>query len=154
MKPFGCMLLIAGIALAGCAGPGARGPAAGLVASATPMASDLAGTWRGSYGWPGGSYWSDDGFCTLRIDGEGTFHAVVTPAPGANNLAKVSAWSGTAVATGNRVILRSSRGPSVTLVRDGGQLYGVAKDPIVEVPITIFFERDRAAARTVRAPAR
>ena len=84
--------------------------------------------------------------CTLRINGDGTFHAVVTPAPGANNLAKASTWSGTAVVAGNHIILRSSRGPSVTLVRDGDQLYGVAKDPIVEVPITISFERDRRAA--------
>ena len=84
--------------------------------------------------------------CTLRINVDGTFHAVVTPAPGANNLAKASTWSGTAVAADNHVILRSSRGPSVTLVRNGDRLYGVAKDPIVEVPITISFERDRPAA--------
>jgi hypothetical protein len=146
MKISGYALLIAGVALAGCAGPSARVPAAGLVASAAPTTSELTGTWRGSYGWPGGSYWPNDGVCTLRIDGDGTFHAVVAPAPGANNLAKASTWSGTAVAVDNHVILRSSRGPSVTLVRDGDRLYGVAKDPIVEVPITISFERDRTAA--------
>lgn len=142
MKTFGYVLLIAGVALAGCAGPNARSSAGGLVASA---ASDLAGTWRGSYGWPGGSYWADDGVCILRINEDGTFNATVTPAPGANNLAKASTWSGTAVSAGRHVILRSSKGPSVTLIRDGARLYGVAKDPIVEVPITISFERDRPA---------
>lgn len=146
MKISGYALLIVGMALAGCAGPSARVPAAGLVASAVPTTSDLTGTWRGSYGWPGGSYWPNDGVCTLRINVDGTFHAVVTPAPGANNLAKASTWSGTAVAADNHVILRSSRGSSVTLVRNGDRLYAVAKDPIVEVPITISFERDRPAA--------
>lgn len=114
---------------------------AAALASATPPSSR-------------GSYWPDDGACTLRIDGDGTFRAVVTPVPGANNLAKASTWSGPAAATGNHVILRSSRGPSVTLVRDGDRLYGVARDPIVAVPIAISFERDRTAARAVRAPAR
>jgi hypothetical protein len=99
MKPFGYALLIAG---------------------------DLTGTWRGSYGWPGGSYWPADGVCTLRINGNGTFQTVVTPAPGANNLAKASTWSGPVVVAGHHVVLRSS--------------------PIVEVPITISFERNRTAA--------
>ena len=154
MRPFGYVLLIATVALAGCAGQGARVPAAGLVASATPTGSDLAGTWVGSFGWPGGSYLLDEGACTLQIDADGTFRAVVTPAPGANNLAKASTWSGTAAITGNHVILRSFAGPSVSLVRDGDQLYGMARDPIVAVPIAISFERDRTATRAVLAPAR
>ena len=41
--------------------------------------------------------------------------------------------------------LRSSQGPSVTLLRSGDRLYGVAEDPIVEVPITISLERERPA---------
>lgn len=153
MRPFGHVLLIAAVALAGCAGPSASIPATGLVASAAPTASDLTGTWVGFYGWPGASYWPDDGACTLRIAGDGTFHAVVTPLPGANNLAKASTWSGTAAAAGNHVILRSSSGPSVTLVRDGDRLYGVARDPLVAVPIAISFERERTTVRAVLAPA-
>lgn len=154
MRPFAHVLLIAVVALAGCAAPGARVPAGGLVASASPAGSDLTGTWAGSYGWPGGSYWPDDGLCTLRIEADGTFHAVVTPAPGANNLAKASTWSGTADAAGHHVILRSTAGPSVTLVRDGDRLYGVVRDPIVAVPIAISFERDRTATRAALGPAR
>ena len=126
MRPFGYVLLIATVALAGCAGQGARVPAAGLVASATPTGSDLTGTWVGSFGWPGGSYLLDEGACTLRIDADGTFRAVVTPAPGANNLAKASTWSGTAADVGQSRRLaqhhgsigdpHSGRGPAL---RDG-----------------------------------
>ncbi len=117
MKPLTCAVLIAGAA--------------------------LPGTWHGSFAWPGGTYWTDDGDCTLRISRDGTFSPTVTAAPGANNLAKASTWSGTAVSAGNRVTLRSSQGPSVTLLRSGDRLYG--EDPIVEVPITISLERERPA---------
>jgi hypothetical protein len=109
MKPRAYALLIAGVAIAGCA-------------------------------------WTDDGVCTLRINRDGTFSATVTAAPGASNLAKASTWSGTAVAAGDRVTLRSSQGPSTTLLRSGDRLYGVAEDPMVEVPVTISFQRERPAA--------
>jgi len=82
----------------------------------------------------------------------------VTPSPGANNLAKASTWSGIVLVTGNRVVLRSSKGPSVSLVRNGDRLYGITQDPIVEVPVTISLERDRtataAAASTAEAARR
>ena len=145
MKPRAYVLLIAGVAIAGCAGPGARAAAPGR-AEAALRAPDLAGTWHGSFGWPGGTYWADDGHCTLRINEDGTFSATVTPAPGANNLAKASSWSGTAVSAGDRVTLRSLQGPSTTLIRSGNRLYGLAKDPLVEVPITISLERERPSA--------
>ena len=146
MKPSRYALLIAGIALAGCAGPSTTLMGAGLMSAASPVASDLAGTWRGSFGWPGGSYWPDDGICTLQINGDGTFSGTIKPAPGANNLAKASTWSGIAVGTGHRVTLKSAQGPSVTLTRSGDTLYGVARDPFVEVPISISLEKDRTAA--------
>ena len=140
------LLLIAGVALAGCAGPATSATAGNPIAAASRAAGDLAGTWRGSSAWPGGSYWIDDGDYTLRIDADGTFSATVTPAPGANNLAKASAWSGIAVSAGDRVILRSTAGPSTTLLRSGNRLYGVTRDPLVEVPITISLERERPSA--------
>ena len=40
----GYALLIAGVALAGCAGPSARVPGAGLVALAAPTTSEITGT--------------------------------------------------------------------------------------------------------------
>lgn len=146
MKPRAYVLLIAGVAIAGCAGPSANATAPRAIVAASPAAGELAGTWRGSFAWPGGTYWTDDADCTLRINRDGTFSATVTAAPGANNLAKASTWSGTAVSASDRVILRSSQGPSTTLLRSGDRLYGVAEDPIVEVPITISFERERPAA--------
>jgi hypothetical protein len=146
MKPRAYALLIAGVAIAGCVGPSANTTAPGKIVAARAAAGDLAGTWHGFFTWPGGTYWTDDGHCTLRIDRDGAFSATVTPAPGANNLAKASTWTGTAVSAGDRVTLRSSQGPSTTLIRSGERLYGLAEDPIVEVPIAISFERERPAA--------
>ena len=143
--------------LAGCAGPSARFGGLGLRddRSSPPPASDLTGTWRGLYAWPGGTYWPDDATGTLQINPDATFTAKVTPSPGANNLAKASTWSGTVEVTGNRVVLRSSKGPSVSLTRKGDRLYGITQDPIVEVPVTISLQRDRtatAAASTESGP--
>ena len=101
-------------ALAGCA-RGRESPRCGPRRVGGPSGSDLTGTWVGSYGWPGGSYWSDDGACTLQIDGDGTSRAVVTPAPG-----------------------RQQCGEGVDVVGDGGhgrqsrhpaQLHGPIGDP-------------------------
>ena len=145
MKAITYALLITGVALAGCAGPTTSARTAGPITAAASEATDLTGTWHGLYAWPGGTYWPDDGTGSLQINPDGTFTAKATPLPEANNLAKTSTWSGTAVVTGNRVVLRSSRGSSVSLVRKGDQLYGIAQDPMVEVPVTISFERDRTA---------
>lgn len=146
MKAIACALLITGVALAGCAGPSTTAKTAGPMTVAASEASDLTGTWRGLYAWPGGTYWPDDATGTLQINPDGTFTAKMTPTPGANNLAKASTWSGTVEVVGNRVVLRSSKGPSVSLTRKGGdRLYGITQDPIVEVPVTISLERDRTA---------
>jgi hypothetical protein len=155
MKAITCALLITGVALTGCAGPSTitetTGKTAGPGTVAAAEASDLTGTWHGLYAWPGGTYWSDDATGTLQINPDGTFTARVIPSPGANNLAKASTWSGTVEVTRNRMVLRSSKGSSVSLTRKGDRLYGIAQDPIVEVPVTISLQRDRtvtAAAST------
>jgi len=149
MKAIMCALLITGAVLAGCAGPSTITETAGKTAGpgtvAAAEASDLTGTWHGLYAWPGGTYWPDDATGTLQINPDGTFTARVIPSPGANNLAKASTWSGTVEVTGNRVVLRSSKGPSVSLTRKGDRLYGITQDPIVEVPVTISLQRNRTA---------
>jgi len=149
MKAIMCALLITGAVLAGCAGPSTITETAGKTAGpgtvAAAEASDLTGTWHGLYAWPGGTYWPDDATGTLQINPDGTFTAKVIPSPGANNLAKASTWSGTVEVTGNRVVLRSSKGPSVSLTRKGDRLYGITQDPIVEVPVTISLQRNRTA---------
>ena len=151
MKAIMCALLITGVALTGCAGPSTTAKTAGPRTVAAAEASDLTGTWHGLYAWPGGTYWSDDATGTLQINPDGTFTARAIPSPGANNLATASTWSGTVEVTGTRVVLRSSKGPSVSLTRKGDRLYGITQDPIVEVPVTISLQRDRtvtAAAST------
>jgi len=158
MKAITYALVFTGVALAGCAGPSTTAKTAGPITAAASETSDLTGTWHGLYAWPGGTYWPDDATGTLQIYPDGTFTAKVTPSPGANNLAKASTWSGIVLVTGNRVVLRSSKGPSVSLVRKADRLYGITQDPIVEVPVTISLERDRtataAAASTAEAARR
>jgi hypothetical protein len=106
-------------------------------------ASELSGTWHGSFGWHGGShFYMDEAYCVLQIREDGTFTETVTPAPASNNLAKRSTWSGTVVRRGNRVTLRASQGPWVTLILSGNTLYGVAEDPLAEFTIMIRFDRD------------
>jgi hypothetical protein len=51
-------------------------------------------------------------------------------------------WSGTVVRSGNRITLRASQGPWLTLVRSGNILYGVAEDPIVEATIMLKLEHE------------
>jgi len=145
MKAITCALLITGVALTGCAGPSTTAKTAGPGTVAAAEGSDLTGTWHGLYAWPGGTYWSDDATGTLQINPDGTFTARVIPSPGANNLAKASTWSGTVEVTRNRMVLRSSKGSSVSLTRKGDRLYGITQDPIVEVPVTISLQRDRTA---------
>jgi hypothetical protein len=130
--------------VAGCAGPSARigFPASGPVFAAFDP-NDLSGTWRGSFGQVAASLYMDEAECILRIDEDGTFTATVRPAKhGTNNLAKASTWSGTLVMSGNRITLRSSQGPWVTLIRSSSSLYGVAEDPLVGATIAMRFERE------------
>jgi len=50
--------------------------------------------------------------------------------------------SGTVVRSGNRVTLRSSQGPWLTLGRSGNTLYAVAEDPLVEATIMLRLEHE------------
>ncbi len=140
-----CAAVLAATALVGivtgCAGPSASS-ASSPVAAAFAPASELTGTWRGSFGWVGAFFYTDEGAYILRVKEDGTFTETVTPSSGPQNIAKASTWSGTAVVRGNRVTLRTSQGPWVTLVRSGNTLYGVAMDPVLQVPIMMKFDRD------------
>ena len=140
------LLRVALVALvAGCAGPSASisSGASGPVATALAPASELAGTWRGSFGRVSSDYYMDEADCTIQIKEDRTFTAVCRPSKaGTNNLAKASTWSGTVVTSRNRVTLRSSHEAWVTLIRSGTTLYGVAEDPLVEGTIMMRFERE------------
>jgi hypothetical protein len=153
LRRYHWMLLLLGSALAllalmdGCAAPGTRmvSPSSGPV-PASLASADLTGTWRGSFGQVAASLYLDDGDCTLQIREDGTFTAIVTRSKaGTNNLAKPATWSGTVMGKGNRVILRSSQRPWVSLVRSGNSLYAVAEDPLVEATIMMTLEREGSA---------
>jgi hypothetical protein len=128
--------------VAGCAGRGATSSTFNPGASSS--ASELRGTWTGSFGWVGASLYEAEARLTLEIREDGTFTATVTPDRGANNLTKASTLSGTAVTGGNRVTLQNSQGPWpwVTLVRSGNTLYGVASDPASQANVMLKFERE------------
>ncbi|HEY3064174.1 MAG TPA: hypothetical protein VGL09_00120 [Methylomirabilota bacterium] len=135
------MVLITALA-AGCAGP-----AVGISDSASaaiPPATDIAGTWHGTFGWVGGWHYTDEGKVTLDIKDNGTFTATVERNGATNNLAKPATWAGTAVARGNGVTLRDTGGswPTIALRRSGNNvLYDVANDPATESPVMMKFER-------------
>jgi hypothetical protein len=138
-----CVVLVA--LVAGCAGPSAKiaSDASGPVAAAFAPASDLTGTWRGSFSQVSALFYIDDGDVVLQIKEDGTFVANVTRSKaGTNNLAKPGTWTGTVARSGNRITLRSSQGPWVTLVRSGNSLYAVAEDPLVEATIMLRLEHE------------
>jgi len=131
--------------VAGCAGPSAsiNSGASGPVATAPAPATELAGTWRGSFGRVSADYYMDEADCIVQIKEDRTFTAACKPSKaGTNNLAKASTWSGTVVTSRNRVTLRTSQEAWVTLIRSGNTLYGVAEDPLVEGTIMMRFERE------------
>ena len=138
-----CLGLVA--LVAGCAGPSANtaSDTSGPIAAALSPASDFTGTWRGSFNQVGAVLYTDDGDVVLQIKEDGTFVARVTRSKaGTNNLAKAGTWSGTVVERGNRITLRSSQGPWLTLVRSGNTLYAVAEDPLVEATIMLRLEHE------------
>lgn len=138
------VLTIALIALvSGCAGSASGPSPSGSVASAPAPISDLSGTWYGTFGWVGAPFYTAEGGGILRIKEDGSFTLTFTPSRVPNNLAKASTWSGTVVRSGNRVTLRSSPGPWISLTLSGNTLYGVARDPMVAgVTIMMKFERE------------
>ena len=131
--------------IAGCAGPSARiaSGGSGPIAAAFSPASDLTGTWRGSFSQISALFYIDDGDVVLQIKEDGTFVARSSRSKaGTNNLAKAGTWSGTVVRSRNRITLRNSQGPWLTLVRSGNTLYAVAEDPMVEATIMLRLEHE------------
>jgi hypothetical protein len=144
------LVLLGLVALvAGCAGPTPRiaSDASGPTVAALSPGGDLTGTWRGSFVQVGAVLYTDDGDVVLQIKEDGTFVARVTRSKaGTNNLAKAGTWTGTVISRGNRITLRSSQGPWVTLSRSGNTLYTVAEDPLVEATIMLRLEHEGRAA--------
>jgi hypothetical protein len=120
----GPLSAVALVTLAGCSGPiasASNGPVPAIAA-----ASELRGTWVGSYWEVGESKLRDNGTCRVQVDADETFTATCTHGSGSS--AKPSTWTGTVVTHGKRVTFRSTSGPSVTLMTHGDVLYGVFED--------------------------
>jgi hypothetical protein len=133
-------IAIAVVALVvGCAGPTASSTSRPAASALTP-ASELAGTWAGTVGASGASS-SDEGHCVVQIAEDNTFTATCGPSGGADNVAKVSTWSGSVVIRGHRVTFRNSQGSQVTLIRSGNTLYGMAKDSSTGRTVMVNLER-------------
>jgi hypothetical protein len=128
--------------VAGCAGLDGTSSAHSPAASIAVL--EVTGTWRGTAGWISDYQYEGESSLTLQIGDDGKFTMAVKPNGGTNNYAKASALSGTVVASGNRVMLRNSEGPwtSLTLVRSGDTLYGVALDPAFEGNVMVKLDRD------------
>jgi hypothetical protein len=115
-----CGSLAVAVLAGGCAGqtPGAKSSASEPAAAVNP--SQLTGTWRGEV-WPVGtdstSVLNSD--AVLEIKDDATYRLVSTRRGTATN------DSGVVVPDGSGVILRSSTGQPMRLVRNGDKLYGV-----------------------------
>ena len=125
----------------GCAGPAASSASRPAASALAPL-SKLAGTWAGTFGQVGAPASIDEGKCVVQVAEDDTYTATCGPNGGANNVAKVSTWSGNVVTRGNRVTFRNAQGRWVTLVRSGNTLYGVANDPLTGRTVMIKFERE------------
>jgi len=132
---------VALFALGGCASSPGSMPRAQEPAPASYAPPSLTGVWRGTFNEIEAALYADNADVVLQIRDDGTFSERVDPAKGSNNLAKASTASGTVEQRGNRVLLKSSRGWTMRLVRSGDQLYGVTEDPLVEAPIAIRLQR-------------
>jgi hypothetical protein len=108
------------VLIAGCAAQntGTASDVSDPAAAITP--DQLRGTWRGEF-WPVGTDSASalNSDLTLEIKDDATYRLTSTRRGTASN------DSGVVVRDGNAVILRSSAGQSIRLVRNGDNLYGV-----------------------------
>src|SRR6266446_495389 len=77
----------------GCGGPTASSASRPAASALAPL-SELAGTWAGTFGQVGAPASIDEAKCVVQVAGDDTFTATCGPNGGANNVAKVSTWSG------------------------------------------------------------
>jgi hypothetical protein len=116
------------IVLAGCTAqsPGAGGSRlAEPAATPSAVASQLSGTWHGTF-WQAGGHGTGgsavEGEATLQIKDDATYTLTWTRR-GAN--ASTTRDSGLVVASGRGVTLKSAGGTSLPLTRNGDKLYGL-----------------------------
>jgi hypothetical protein len=125
-----------GMFAAGCAGPAAvasSGPT-GPVAFTPAPGPQVSGTWRGTF-YEVASHRTSrplEGQIELRINDDGTFTETMTGQP---------ALSGKVTVKGNRVVLDSSTGSRLTLMRSGNTLYGLTAQLVSGASVSVRLNR-------------
>jgi hypothetical protein len=107
-------------------------PSAGALTNGA--ASELAGTWRGTFHQIGGDGFAQ-GDMTLEIKDDGTYRLISIPRRGGS-----SNDSGVVAANGRGVTLKSSSGQWTPLTRTGDTLYGMLMDSNGR-PVKVIVER-------------
>ena len=125
-----------GTVAVGCAGPSvAVGSAPPSPVAFTPAAgTPISGTWRGLFYEVASHRTSKvlEGQIVLQINDDGTFTETLTGQPG---------LTGKVTVKGNRVVLESSTGSQVTLMRSGNSLYGVTAQVASGASVAIRVDR-------------
>ena len=147
MMAFALVLIVLA---AGCASHGSTEPGSAMPRPDTsvPTKSDLAGTWRGSFGQVmTGDSGLIQGEIESQIKDDGTYTTTwITQLVAGSARAGRLEMAGTVVANGSRVMFNDARsGSRMTLKRDGDTLYGVTIDPATR-RVTVAVELHRITA--------
>ena len=136
-KLSGLLALVAlGMFATGCAGPttaASSGPT-GPVAFTPAPGPQVSGTWRGTFSEVASHRTGTplEGQVELRINDDGTFIETMTGRP---------ALSGKVSVKGNRVVLDSSTGSRLTLMRSGNTLYGLTAQLVSGATVSFRLNR-------------
>jgi hypothetical protein len=147
MMAFALVLIVLA---AGCASHGSTEPGSAMPRPDTsvPTKSDLAGTWRGSFGQVmTGDSGLIQGEIESQIKDDGTYTTTwITQLVAGSARAGRLEMAGTVVANGSHVMFNDARsGSRMTLKRDGDTLYGVTIDPATR-RVTVAVELHRVTA--------
>jgi hypothetical protein len=147
LMAFAFLLIVFGT---GCASPGGTelGSAMPRPDGAVPRTSDLAGTWRGSFGQVmTGDSGLIHGEIESQIKDDGTYTTTwSTQLVAGSARAGRLEMAGTVVDNGSRGMFNAGRsGSRITLKRDGDTLYGVTIDPATR-RVTVAVELHRVTA--------
>ena len=136
-KLIGLLALVAlGMLAAGCAGPNVAVGSAptGPVAFTPAPGPQVSGTWRGMFYEVASHRTSKvlEGQIVLQINEDGTFTETLTGQP---------ALTGKVTVKGNRVVLDSSTGSQMTLMRSGNTLYGLTSQLVSGASVSVRLNR-------------
>jgi len=122
----------------GCARSSTRTGSAATAPAASPSSAmtDLVGTWRGTAWDVSGTLASARTDATLQINDDQTWSAQWRTNQGAEQRA-----SGTLTTSGDRVVLRSDRGGTASLVHRGDTLYGLLNSAVAGFDVQLDLKK-------------